>query len=407
MKKLLLSLIALLGIGVYAMADEVTVETAQVRVGNSGVMRLVLTTDKTDYYRDFQFTLELPAGITVKEIVDEEDATVITHGTTGDACSSKHVLASNIVQSEPQIVNYVVNTLTGNKIKSGILANVTLIPSNSLSVGNTLQGKVTGIEITDDQNGKHEFGDVTFNIEIVENLIVLDEESASLPEAEEGANVKVLRTINANEWSTICLPFDMNEAQLTSAFGSDVKLAYFVDYSTTSNNTAISAISINFGSSSAQDGLIANYPYLIQTSKNISEFVVEGISVNPNEEGAIAKYGTTDGPKTVVKGSFIGTLHAGEAIPANGLFLNGNKFYYSTGATTIKAFRGYFVLTDVLTDKDAEARMILNIDGQTTRVEGISSAAADTNVYTLDGRRVSRTPQTKGVFIQNGKKVVK
>ena len=414
MKKLLLSLIALLGIGVYAMADEVTVETAQVRVGNSGVMQLVLTTDKTDYYRDFQFTLELPAGITVKEIVDEEDATVITHGTTGDACSSKHILASNIVQSDPQVVNYVVNTTTGNKIKSGILANVTLESSTSLSVGNTLQGKVTGIEITDDQNGKHNFDDVTFKIEIVENRIVFNETDAYLPTYDNGetANIRMNRTFKANEWNTLCLPFQLSQANAKKIFGENVTFMQFNGVEAEFNDELEpTSITIHFTTKTlnALSPLTAGTPVLVKPENDINTFDLDNITLPAAETKDVEKGITIGGEVSEAYfGRFIG-LFTKQLIPENGLFISNNKFYYSTGNTTTKAFRGYFMIDAVLGQPiTSEVRVDFTIDGVTTKIDGINVTNSNNDaVYTLDGRRVSRTPQTKGVFIQNGKKVVK
>lgn len=53
---------------------------------------------------------------------------------------------------------------------------------------------------------------------------VLSELSTALPEAATGVDVRVKRTINANEWSTICLPFSMTAEQVTAAFGSGVQI---------------------------------------------------------------------------------------------------------------------------------------------------------------------------------------
>ena len=39
--------------------------------------------------------------------------------------------------------------------------------------------------------------------------------------------VRVKRTINANEWSTICLPFAITAEQVKGVFGDDVQLGDF------------------------------------------------------------------------------------------------------------------------------------------------------------------------------------
>jgi len=70
--------------------------------------------------------------------------------------------------------------------------------------------------------------EVTTMITVVEpqdSRVVLDETSTTAPKASNGAvDVLVKRTIKANEWSTICLPFTMTETQVKTAFGDDVRI---------------------------------------------------------------------------------------------------------------------------------------------------------------------------------------
>ena len=89
---------------------------------------------------------------------------------------------------------------------------------------------------------------------------------------------------------------------------------------------------------------------------------------------------------------------------ADGLFLNSNKFYYSTGKTTIKAFRGWFELDAVLNQEtDFGVKMV--IDGFETKVEGVSVKDAAGAIYDLSGRKMN-APTHRGVYIIGGKKVV-
>ena len=102
-------------------------------------------------------------------------------------------------------------------------------------------------------------------------------------------------------------------------------------------------------------------------------------------------------------------------VPENSLFLSDNKFWYSAGLTKMKAFRAYFTLSDVLTEKElSAARILLSFgDGGTTgvgdalrlmnngRVNSDESASA---VYNLKGQRVAQP--SKGLYIKDGRKVV-
>jgi hypothetical protein len=96
----------------------------------------------------------------------------------------------------------------------------------------------------------------------------------------------------------------------------------------------------------------------------------------------------------------------------------GNKLYYPTKDRTMGACRAVFVLNG-LTAGDlptANARaFVLNFgDGEAT---GIVDAEADSSLFTLhsslkegwydmQGRRLTGKPTAKGLYINNGKKVV-
>jgi len=241
--------------------------------------------------------------------------------------------------------------------------------------------------------------DVTFKVTVTDR-ITLDEESTELPATMAGVNVKVKRTLKANVWNTLCLPFEMDEAQLKAAFGDDVQLAEFLDYEADG-----SAISVDFATVDiASDNLYANYPYLIKVSSNITAFNVDGVDVEADEESAEAVYETGKGKSKKTLGRFIGTLKAGADIPADNLYLSDNKFYYSTGTTTIKGFRGYFWLQDFDSSAGVPA-LNFEVDGQVTKVDGIQVVTNDGTYYDLNGMKTDR-PTKKGVYIRNGKKVV-
>ncbi|MBR6601586.1 MAG: hypothetical protein IKK87_07040, partial [Bacteroidaceae bacterium] len=88
------------------------------------------------------------------------------------------------------------------------------------------------------------------------------------------------------------------------------------------------------------------------------------------------------------------------------LFLNSNKFYYSSGKTPIMGFRGYFVLKDVLSSVDNAASAItLRIGEETTGLEAFQKGcAADGKVYDLQGRMIENPG--KGIYIKNNKKII-
>ena len=88
-------------------------------------------------------------------------------------------------------------------------------------------------------------------------------------------------------------------------------------------------------------------------------------------------------------------------ILANGS--EGVGFYrLSESDRTIAANKAYLIVDDA-----AESPVFsLKLDGGLTGIEGVESAGADAPVYDLQGRRLPQVPE-KGIYIQNGKKIMK
>ena len=105
-----------------------------------------------------------------------------------------------------------------------------------------------------------------------------------------------------------------------------------------------------------------------------------------------------------------GTYVANTTLAENVLFLNGNKFWYSAGKTTMKAFRAYFTLNDVLTDiGSANTRVLMSFDGDITGINDATHLNANERImkdegYDLQGRKVENP--SKGLYIINNKKVL-
>lgn len=249
--------------------------------------------------------------------------------------------------------------------------------------------------------GRVPVADATFTLSVVNtHSVVLDETSTSIPDTAVGVNVLVKRTVKANEWSTICLPFAMTEAQVKAAFGEDVLLGDFNDYEYVD---ATDAIRVNFKTATAIE---ANHPYIIKVSTPVSEFTADGVDIDPQE--AIVDFDTSrrkNQPR-----QFVGTYVANTVLDWGTLFLSDNKFWYSTGNTKMKGFRAYFNLNDLIPDfeDNYESRVSMVFgDDITTGISLSPSLSQGVGaVYDLQGRRVDE-PKAKGIYIVNGKKIKK
>jgi len=363
--------------------SRVWVSPLEIKPGERGNLRINYEFDNGHIISNYQLKVNLPEGVTV-------DGTNVVLG----SCHTTHTgsIVNNIL-----VVTSMNVVLQGT---SGVLVEIPVVADNNLVVGTQLSGNLENVKLGQtDQTSINSTG-IQFDVDIVD-YILLDENSITEPVASATAKkVKVKRTIKAGEWSTICLPFDMTEDRFYEIFGNDAKLAYFTSYSPTKVDNNVTGITINFEDEDFSEGFTGNYPYMIKISNDVSAFTLT-TSIEPDE----VKAGYKSGKKEI--GSFIGTYQAETLVPANNLFLSGNKFYYSAGKTKMKAFRAYFDLDDVLAEvTSANSRVFMSFGDETKvvelkdgRIEGLKSC------YNLKGQRVEK-PVKKGVYIRDGKKVV-
>jgi len=409
MRKYLLPVMALcLGLTTSAKAETtdlssyshvIYVESSSLSIGTSGYLSISMKNEDKSI-EGFSFTLQLPEGITPNG--------------TPTLSSNRSASKSFSFPTDPNVSGQDINFVASPKTESGLGVGdgeIILVPVTiSADVSGNLTVVVKDIKMgyTDTENKQqYAFNDETVEIKTdiaMTSDVIINENWTQAPAKANGVNVTVYRSLNAGVWSTICLPFAMTGDQLTDAFGSDVALAEFTGYDETyDNDDNITSITVNFDDVVVANGIEANHPYIIKTSTDITDFSLT-TQINPSEDDAYVQYDNgLSGKKQVIYGYFNGTLKVG-TVPEKSLFLNGGKFYYSTGNTTIKAFRGYFELYDVLNNYASGVKFNIFVDGETTRIEGIQDDTEDVT-YDLSGRKLVR-PTHRGVYIQNGKKVL-
>ncbi|MBR4366803.1 MAG: hypothetical protein IKP43_08500 [Bacteroidaceae bacterium] len=255
----------------------------------------------------------------------------------------------------------------------------------------------------------------TLTVENSDGRIHFDETSTTLPDYAPGDKelVTVARTIKKDQWSTLVLPFNLTRTVANNVFGSDVQFAKFdgfdVDYGDDEENVIPLGIVIYFESYTipARGNLAGGTPVLIKVSKDITSIAPEGevtltktvTDVEKEADGDIGEY---------VSGKFTASL-VKTVVPKDGLFITDEQFWYSVGNTNIKGFRGWFELDAVLgeeTDFGANIRFVVNDEANGIHDIGQEGVKAKEGYYTLDGRKLSSKPTQRGVYIENGKKVV-
>lgn len=388
-------------------ADNLYVEDFTVAPGNTKTISIELVNPNSEYIM-VEFWLSLPEGVFIPL---DEDGYFLADG-NATRFMRTHTLEVNMQDGYYHFLAYSSRNEAFNG-NSGELISVTVEAAADAQAG-TSTAKIFNQLYNDPLKNEVTPDDVTFDITIGETeteWTIIDETSPSVPEATDSeVDIKVIRTIKANEWSTLCLPFDMTETQVKDAFGEDVQLAEFVDYEEQYDEAEVNIIGIqvNFTESDlAADGLIANYPYIIKISSPIEYFCTRSI-IQPDEDGAISEYAVGRGSRRHVYGTFYGTLHSGVTIPNMSLFLSGNNFYYSTGQTVIKGLRGYFTFEDVLSNNAGASGVSFNVD-ETDDIRQIKTEKANVSgVYDLQGRKimVDGVQLKKGIYIIDGKKKV-
>lgn len=208
----------------------------------------------------------------------------------------------------------------------------------------------------------------------------LNENYNYAPVAATGVDVVLNRTITADKWSTICLPFDISATDLGTALGTTVTLAGITGYDSGTKVISTEALT----------SITANVPCFIKTSSDVSgEATINNVTIAA---------GTAE---KVISGDFklIGSYSAMD-IPSGCYFVSNNNLYKSTGNSHIKPLRAYFE------NVPAGARIMFWDDEDVTAVTDVRRDVNDVKgeYYDLQGRKVANP--TKGLYIVNGKKVI-
>ena len=397
MKKILFSIMALLAIAGTSRAQTNAFSVADIELPKNYEAALTVNFqfDAADTYTGYSFNLQLPEEL--EFVMAEGTDVAYTQGSCHDA---SHSVTANLSEGLVKVAGL---SLSSKPLKgtSGVLLTFTIKPKAAVTVGQTFTGTIKDILLVPIEGAKQNLAESNFTVTIGEDAelrTILDETSTTAPAAATGVDVRVKRTLTANQWNTICLPFAMSEAQCKAAFGDDVQLADFTSWSSEEDGEGdIVAINVGFTPVTAIE---ANHPYIIKVSSAITSFTADAVDIDPEVEPSVQV-----GKKKAEKGYLTGTYVADFLVPEDNLFLSGGKFWYSKGLTKMKAFRAYFEFADVLASVEgSSAPVFISFDGGTTGINNVKQTVGDNKYYNLNGQYVENPG--KGLYIQNGKKVI-
>lgn len=211
--------------------------------------------------------------------------------------------------------------------------------------------------------------------------VTLDEVADNTIEAK-GANVTLKRTLKAEKWNTLVLPFAVSADKVKAQFGDGVEVA---EYSNTDGEE------INFSST---EDIKANVPVLIKPTTVSAEntYTFDGVTLVAGE------------PKTTgVSYDFVGSYKPYNLATDNYMLYNNQWWKNEEGDNyKVNAFSAYVQATT----PEAAKQLTLVIDGQTTGLKlNTVTGNIEGETYNMAGQRVANS--YKGLVIKNGKKIIK
>lgn len=206
-------------------------------------------------------------------------------------------------------------------------------------------------------------------------------------EAWENSDITLNRTLVANKWNTLCVPFAISEEEIKANFGEGT-LVEKLD--------AVNGNTVNFADATSIE---AGVPYLIKPT-------VAGTTYTFNGKDVIADAPKTEGNADVTfQGIYSPTDITNKGtVKAAGVTEGGKVLFVNAGSKT-KAFRCFFTISD--NASITPAMLKVSIKGVETAINSIvmgNSNATDNAVYNLQGQRVNGNSLAKGIYIKNGKK---
>lgn len=206
-------------------------------------------------------------------------------------------------------------------------------------------------------------------------------------EAWENSDITLNRTLVADKWNTLCVPFAISGEEIKANFGEGT-LVEKLD--------AVNGNTVNFANATSIE---AGVPYLIKPT-------VAGTTYTFNGKEVSADAPKTEGNADVTfQGIYSPTdITNNGTVKAAGVTEGGKVLFVNAGSKT-KAFRCFFTISD--NTSITPAMLKVSIKGVETAINSIvidNSNAADNAVYNLQGQRVNGNSLTKGIYIKNGKK---
>lgn len=309
------------------------------------------------------WTLTLPTGYTASSIT----FTGKCNGTTSDKSTT-------------------ITNVNGETLETAYTFNY----SNSSDSEHTYNFATPQNEITFTVEGYQLLLTITLTAPDSDGTLILKEAATEYtPIAATGVDVTLVRTLQANKWNALCLPFDVTPAMFSNATnGAETQIETLQQVK---NNTFIFA---------AVNEVAAGTPFIAKPVANIANPVFEDVQIKAVSAGTVTKD----------EYSFKGNYTKVTLDPTIHLFISMSqqKLVSPTGSNILQGLRGYFIVPE-----GSDAKAGLDFDGEVivTDIDQLNAEHLpfviddNTPIYNLSGQRVSKS--YKGIVIIKGKKIVR
>lgn len=297
--------------------------------------------------------------------------------------------------------NFTISVKTGTITKIEFLGNINLknLDCKGYSVVSEYRSEWKGnaqeVSFTN-PNGHTQVSSITVYVSLP--TISLSESEENKIETKSDISISLNRKLVKGVWNTICLPFDVSEAQAKSAFGADVRIAAL--------NAESKGNTLMFDNKTAE-GIKAAVPYLIMPSevKANNQYEFYNVSIKPENTTPAATVSTHDG--FAFKGIYnkVDITQDINNSKSYAAFLGANNtLFKAKSGTTTKGFRAYFAIPN----STATSALRVVVDGNATSIKNINCGMVESDdaVYNLQGQRVDARSLMPGLYIKAGRKFV-
>lgn len=238
----------------------------------------------------------------------------------------------------------------------------------------------------------------------------------------DAASGEKTRKCTAGKWNSICLPFSVNESQLTKLFGKDYVLV-------TCDGVVDGELQFT---RHANAYIEAGRPYLFKPTETVDVLKFNNVSieaeVNTTTLSGTSKIIDPSRFDVPVEGFTFKGFYTSHEMPKGAVYASSNGLYMYNGGTngnTVSSIGGYRALFSLPEPKSSAKAMTFHVkdlsnmkkEEQTTGIiyvanDDVKTLKSNVAIFTIDGKKVGEGVADlnrlgKGIYIVDGQKIVK